>query len=141
MTHYKTLLDPSKYLGPADFPTERTVKISRVVREKKPTRDGEPEESGVMLYIIAKDGTEYPRPLPIRSTMMYAMASVFGSEIEAWAGKEVPLYRTTCLSFGDVEECVRIRLDATLEKKIAARLKKRKASPKTWSMELAGGRP
>lgn len=140
MTHWKSLLDPSKYLGPADFPAERLVKISRVVREKKPKRDGEEEESGVMMYIIAKDGTEYPRPLPIRSTMMYAMAHVFGSEIEAWAGKEVPLYRTTCLSFGDVEECVRVRCDETLAKKIAARLKKRKASPKTWSMDLGGAR-
>lgn len=136
MTHYKKLLDPSIYLGPADFDTDRTVKISRVAREKKPARDGEKEETGVMLYITGKDGAEYPRPLPVRTTMLWVVSTLHGPDIEAWVGKELTLYRTTCLSFGDVEECVRIRVPPEMDRKIAARLKKRKASAKTWSMDL-----
>lgn len=136
MTHYKKLLDPSIYLGPPDFDTERTVKVSRVVREKKPKRDGEAEETGVHLYIFQKDGTEYARPLPIRSTLLHGLSLVFGVEIEGWAGKEITLFRTTCLSFGEVEECVRIRFEPSIDRRIISWLKKRKVSPKTYMMEL-----
>jgi hypothetical protein len=110
--------------------------VSRVAREKKAKREGEAEESGVMLYILGKDGAEYPRPLPVRSTMLYIVSLLHGPDIEGWVGKELTLFRTTCLSFNEVEECVRIRVSPDIDRKVLARLKKRKASPKTYMMEL-----
>lgn len=137
MTHWRSLLDPGIYLGPQDFPTERPVKIARIVREKKPAREGEKESSAPMLYVQAKDGSEYPRPLPLPKSVMYGLSLALGVDVEGWVGKEIALYRTKCLSFGDVEECVRPRFTPDVVAKIRGWLKKRKASPKVF--EIADG--
>lgn len=135
MPHWKSLLDPSVYLGPQDFPTDKTVTISRVVREKMPAREGEEEQSGVMMYFAHK-GAELPRKYKVAKSVLYGLNLTFGPDTDGWVGKEVTLFAAKCLSFGEVEECVRVRFSPDVDKRIRAWLKKRKASPSAY---MVGG--
>lgn len=128
--HYKLLLDPGKFLGPADFPGDgREVTIARISREKMPARDGEPEQSAPMLYIKAKDGSEYARPLKVPKSVMYGLSLHLGTDADAWVGQKVTLFAAYCMSFGEKEECIRIRFPEDVDNRIKKWLKKRKASP------------
>ncbi len=136
MPHYKTLLDPGIFIGAQDFPTDKTVKISRIIREKMPTREGEKDEevkAGVMLYFSA--GTppkELARKYKLPKSVMYGLSLMFGTDTDGWLGKEVTLFATKCVSFGEVEECVRLRFTAEIDKKIVKWLKKRKSNPAAY---------
>ncbi len=132
MAHYKSLLDPAKYLGPVDFPTEREVTISRVVREKLPARDGEETKSAPMLYIKAKDGAEYTRPLKVPKTVLHGLALMLGVDHDKWVTQKITVFATRCLAFGEIEECLRVRFPGEIEVKVKAWLKKRKASPSAY---------
>lgn len=126
--HYKQLLDPGIFLGVADFAQERAVKISRVSRETLPERKGEEKQAAPMLYILDRNGNEYPRKLKLAKSVLHGLSLMFGVETDDWIGKEITPYAAHCLSFGDVEECVRIRFPEHVEAAIYKWLKKRKAS-------------
>jgi hypothetical protein len=128
MAHYKSYLDPGKYLGPADFPAEREITISRLAREKLPARDGEPEQFAPMLYVVAKDGSEYPKPYKVPKSVMYGLSLAFGTEADAWKGQKIGMFKTTCASFGDVEECLRLQFTPEIHAKIFKWMKKRKSN-------------
>jgi hypothetical protein len=132
IVHYKNLLDPGKFLGPCDFQQEREVTISRVSREKMPARDGEPEQSAPMMFIVAKDGSEYARPYKVPKSVMYGLSLALGVETDAWKGQKVGIYAAKCMSFGDVEECLRIRFAPEIDAKIRKWMKKRKANPSAY---------
>lgn len=134
MAHYKTLLDPAKYLGAVDFPKEREVTISRAAREQLPMRKEEKEDPGLapMLYILDKEGKEHHRPLKIPKSVLEGLALMLGPDYDTWVGKKVTLFATKCLSFGDVEECVRVRFPEEIERKVMKWLKKRKANPSCY---------
>ena len=132
MAHYKSYLDPGKYLGPADFPTEREITISRLAREKLPARDGEPEQSAPMIYVVAKDGSEYPKPYKVPKLVMHGLSLAFGTEADAWKGQKIGMFKTTCMSFGDVEECLRLRFSPEIDGKIRKFMKKRKLNPSMY---------
>ena len=134
MKHWKTLLDPGVFLGPQDFPEPRAVTIARIAREKMPARDGEPEQSSPMLYIQAKDGTEYPRKLKLPKTVLYGLSIALGPDLDQWVGKQITVYATTCLSFGQPEECLRVQFDPQIEAKVIAYCKKRKVNPKVYKI-------
>jgi hypothetical protein len=135
MTHYKTLLDPAKFLGAVDFPKEREVTISRVVREKLPKRDGDADQSAPMLYILDKEGKEHHRPLKMPKTVLHGFSLMFGVEYEAWVGKKIAIFATRCLAFGEVEECLRARFPPEIDSKVRQWLKKRKASPSAYMLQ------
>ena len=130
--HYKQLLDPGKFLGPQDFTAEREVTISRVSREKMPARDGEPEQSAPMLYIIQKDGAEYARPYKVPKSVMYGLSLAFGTETDAWKGQKIGMFAAKCMSFGEVEECLRLRFSPEIDGKIRKWMKKRKSNPSAY---------
>lgn len=133
--HYRNLLDPGKFLGAQDFLPEREVTISRVIREKLPAREGEPEASAPMLYVLTKTGTEYARPLKLPKSVLYGLSLLLGSETNAWIGKKITPFAATCMAFGAEEECVRVRFPADIERKIRQWLKKRKVNPKAYLLD------
>jgi len=135
MAHYKTLLDPAKYLSPQDFPKEREVTISRMTREKLPKRDGDPEQSAPMLYVKDKEGKEYPRPLKVPKSVLHGLSLWFGVETDEWVGKQIPIFAARCLAFGEIEECLRVRFPDDIDGKVRKWLKKRKASPSAYIYE------
>jgi hypothetical protein len=132
VSHYKTLLDPGKFLGPQNFAAEREVTIARVSREKMPARDGEPEQSAPMLYIVAKDGSEYARPYKVPKSVMYGLSLAFGTETDAWKGQKIGMFAAKCMSFGEVEECLRLRFSPEIDGKIRKWMKKRKSNPSAY---------
>lgn len=138
MAHWKSFLDPGKFLGSGDFPVEgREVTITRIAREKMPKRDGEEEKSGTMLYILAKDGTEYPRPFKVPKSVMYGLSLHLGTDADAWKGKRVTIFAAKCMSFGETEECLRIKFPPEIDDRIRKWLKKRKASPLAYIIKDA----
>jgi hypothetical protein len=141
--HWRALLDPGVYVGPQDFPADKTVAISRVVREAMPSRDkDEAETSAPMMYFAPRKadgslGAEIARKYKAPKSVMYGLSLTFGTETDAWIGKDVTLFATKCMSFGEVEECVRIRFAPEVDRKIKGWLKKRKSSPKAYMLEGA----
>lgn len=133
MGHYKQLLDPGKFLGPADFgPAGREVTISRISREAMPERKGEEKTSAPMLYIKAKDGSEYARPFKVPKSVLFGMSLLLGTETDAWKDQKISIFSCFCMSFGDREECLRVRFPDQIDGQIRKWLKKRKASPSAY---------
>jgi hypothetical protein len=135
VAHYKSLLDPGVFVGPADFPKEREVTISRVVREEIPARPGEEKQSSPMLYFLGKNGVEYPRKLKVPKSVLFGLSLLLGTETDAWVGKKIAVFSAWCLSFGEREECLRVRFPAQIENDIRKWLKKRKASPSCYMID------
>jgi len=132
MPHYKMLLDPGVFVGPQDFDKDKTVQISRIVREAMPARDGDKEaQSGCMLYFKVGD-KELARKYKVPKSVLYGLSLTYGTDTDAWVGQPVTLFAAKCMSFGEVEECVRIRFEAAIDTKIRKWLKKRKASPSAY---------
>jgi hypothetical protein len=134
MTHYKTLLDPTEFLGPADFPTPKTITISRACREKMPERKGEAVTEVPMLY-FSHNGQEIKRKYKVPKSVLYALSLLLGPDIDEWKGKQITLMAAKCLSFGEVEECVRPVLSADVEAKVFKWLKKRKSSGQAFMIK------
>lgn len=134
MTHWKSLLDPSIFVGPQDFQTDRTVAISRVVREDMPDRKGEEKTQAVMMY-FAHAGKELPRKYKVPKSVMYGLSLHLGPDVDKWVGQNVTLFAAKCISFGEVEECVRIRFPTEIDSKIRKWLKKRKASASAYILQ------
>lgn len=138
MPHYKQLLDPGIFVGPQDFATDKTVQISRVVREAMPKREkDDKDESAPMIYFAAK-GKELDRKYKAPKSVLYGLSVTFGTDTDGWIGKDVTLFAAKCMSFGETEECVRIRFAAEVDAKIRKWLKKRKANPGAY---MIGGAP
>jgi hypothetical protein len=133
MPHYKQLLDPGIFIGPQDCQTDKTVTVSRIVREKMPERDGDKEEAktGAMMY-FSHNGQELPRKYKIPKSVLYGLSVAFGTDTDAWIGKQITIFAAKCMSFGEVEECVRVRFSPEVDAKIRKWLKKRKASPSAY---------
>jgi hypothetical protein len=133
--HYKALLDPGEFLGPQDFQTEREVTISRAVAEGLADRDDKTKTKRCpMIYIKTKDGGEYPRKFKVPKSVLYGLSLLLGTETDAWAGQKITIFSTFCMSFGDKEECLRVRFPAEIDQKIRKWLKKRKASPSAYML-------
>ena len=132
MPHYKTLLDPTEFIGPHDFPEPKQVTISRVVREPTTKRD---ETTMAPIMYFAAGGNELKRKYRIPSSVMHGLALTFGTDYESWSGKTVEMYAATCLAFGEREECVRIRFAPKIHAAVKAWMKKRKASPNSYVID------
>jgi hypothetical protein len=134
MQHYKELLDPGVFVGPQDFTTDKTITISRVVREDMPKRDGEDKTSSPMMY-FSHAGTELPRKYKVPKSVLYGLSLLYGTDIDQWVGKKVTLFAAKCMSFGEVEECVRIRFPDDIDAKIFKWLKKRKSNRSAYILK------
>jgi hypothetical protein len=134
MAHYKQLLDPGIFIGPQDCQTDRTVTISRVVREDMPKRDGEDKTASPMMYFAHGD-KEMSRKYKVPKSVLYGLSLMLGTDSDGWKGKPVTLFAATCMSFGEVEECVRIRFPDEIQAKIRKWMKKRKANVSAYILK------
>lgn len=135
MTHWRALLDPGIFLGPQDVTTDKTVQIARVVREKLPERDSDKEPQSAPCMYFSYNGKELTKRLKLPKSLMYGLSLMYGVDTDAWIGKDVTLFATKCMSFGDVEEAIRIRFPQDIDKKIIRWLKKRKSSPSCYMIQ------
>ncbi len=127
MPHFKLLLDPAKYLGAVDFPKEREVTISRIVREALPTREKDEKQSAPMLYILGRDGKEHARPIKVPKSVLYGLSLLLTTDTDTWAGKKIRIFPAICTAFGELEECLRVRFQAEIDQKVRGWIRKRKA--------------
>ena len=134
MAHYKQLLDPGIFIGPQDFEVERTVTISRVVREDMPKRDGEDKSASPMMY-FSHGEKEMARKYKVPKSVLYGLSLLFGTDVDLWKGKPVTLFAAKCMSFGEVEECVRIKFPDDIDSKIRKWMKKRKANVSAYILK------
>jgi hypothetical protein len=133
MRNYRTLLDPGLFIGPQDLPEPKTVTISRAVREAIPGRDGEKGDSSPMLY-FSYQGKELPRKYKVPKSVLFGLSLLLGPDIDAWPGKSIVLFATRCMSFGEVEDCIRVQFPADIDGKVRKWMKKRKASLSAYMM-------
>jgi len=135
MAHYKSFRDPGALIQEHEITAPRPVKISRFDRFKMPERDGEKSEACQVIYILGKDGSEYPRPFKAPKSVQHGLSLLFGPDAEDWKGKDVTIFATKCMSFGEVEPCIRIQFPAEIDSKIRKWLKKRKANPSAYMVK------
>ena len=129
MAHWKTLLDPSEYLGHQDFPTPKKLTISRVISEI-----GEDKKRSAFMY-FKHDGKELTRKLRLPKSVMYGLELLLGYDFEGWTDKEVTFEAARCMSFGAVEPCVRPVLPPAIEAKIFSWMKKHKSSKSAYKVQ------
>ncbi len=136
MPHYKTLLDPGEFLGPQDFPAPREVTIHRVCAEMLADREDEKKQKKTpMLYLRDKNGGEVPRKFKIPKSVLYGLSELLGSDFATWPGQKITIMSARCLSFGDVEECLRVQFPAAIDQRVRKWLKKRKVNAKVYIIE------
>jgi hypothetical protein len=133
MKDYRTLLDPTDFLGPADFPSPKSVTISRAVREKIDLKD--PKSLDAPMLYFTHNGQEIKRKYKVPKSVLYALSLLLGPDIDEWKGKQVTLMAANCLSFGEVESCIRPVLPPEIKSKVFKWLSKRKSSPKAFMIE------
>lgn len=103
MAHYR-LMYPSEYLNAADLlGKDVKVTIERIEMEAVPGADGTKKQKPVVTF----KGKSKRLPLP--KTCAKTIAARFGTDTEKWIGKEITVYPTTCMAFGQEVECIRIR--------------------------------
>ncbi len=102
MAHYQ-LLYPSEYLAACDLSGEATVTIAKFEVEQIVGSDGKKQTKPVITFTGAK------KRMICCKTNAKAIARQHGNDTDAWVGKKVTVYPTTCQAFGETKECVRIK--------------------------------
>lgn len=99
-----SIMFPSKFVCAADLngkPINKTIK--GVKGEDLRMEDGSKERKYLLYFSDAK------KPLVLNKTNAHLIAGMYGGESDAWAGKPITLYPTTCSCFGETVDCIRIK--------------------------------
>lgn len=91
-----------------------TLTIDRVKAGVLKGSDGKTSKKPLCHF---KEGKE-KKPLALNSTNCKIIAGMYGNDCDAWIGKRVTLYPTTCEAFGQTVDCIRVR--PTIPKTAAA---------------------
>lgn len=112
-THWKKLFNPD-YIGayilsPGE---EKTVSITKVVREMVTGQNGKKEECTVAYLLNEK-------PFILNRTNCKIISKIYGSPyIEDWGGKSITIYAAKVNAFGEEVEALRIRQKAPAPPKL-----------------------
>lgn len=132
--HIKKFYDESDYLNESDFPAPREVtifEVAPVVLEDRKTK--KPSKSPV-LYVTDKAGAKHPRGYKIPKSVGYGLGLMLGTECEAWKGKKITLFATRCMSFGQIEPCIRCKFPPEIDQRVRAWMKKRGSSESAYML-------
>lgn len=107
------LLFPREYLGAPDLKgKDVTLTIRRIVVEDLETKDGK-EKKGIVYFEETKAAAEKQgikeKRLVLNKTNAKTIAAIYGNEVDDWTGRRVTLFPTTCQSFGETVDCIRVR--------------------------------
>jgi hypothetical protein len=103
MAHYQ-LLYPSEYIAACDLhEKDTTVQIEKVEVETLVGTDGKKQAKPVLTFRGAK------KRMVCCKTNAKTIAKQHGNDTDGWVGKKITIYPTTCQSFGETKECVRVR--------------------------------
>jgi hypothetical protein len=123
------LLFPHEYLQAADLRGKDVpLTVSRVTVDDLRTDKGTEKKPVVYFAELdakKKKGETCPFKFVLNRTNAKTIAKALGShETDAWVGRRIVLYPTTCLAFGSTVDCIRVR-----EKEAPARNGARRAAP------------
>ena len=98
------LMFVSEYVGAPELKgKDVTVTIASVVKEQVAMTDGGKKTKLVIRF------KESAKKLICNKTNGDSISVIHGNESKQWAGKRITLYPTTCLAFGEMVECIRVR--------------------------------
>ncbi len=108
---------PSEYLAAAEFKSKKEGKVGEPIdvtltiadirkEEVQLTEEGKKPRKVSKMVMRFKETT---KKLLCNVTNADSISQMYGTRAEAWVGKLVTLYPTTCLAFGEMVECLRIR--------------------------------
>jgi len=101
MVHYKTLF-PSKYVAASDLRDQAvSVVTERLTVEEMP---GDGEKRPVLYFRGQHKG------LVVNVTNAKRLAKMFGTDTDAWLGKEITLYPSETDFRGESVPCVRVKV-------------------------------
>lgn len=101
--HYK-LMYPNEYIAACDLgDKEANVQIEKVELEDVVGADGKKQRKPVIWFKDKK------KRMVCCKTNAKSIARQHGNDTEAWIGKKIIIYGTTCMAFGQEVECVRVR--------------------------------
>jgi hypothetical protein len=107
------LLFPSLYLSAADLRgKDVNLTIGRLVVEDLRTERGSERKPVLFFREIEernKAGQGENKRLVLNKTNMKTIGKLYGFEANDWPGKRITLYATTCQSFGQIVDCIRVR--------------------------------
>jgi hypothetical protein len=104
MPHWKSMMDEKEYLFAFDLQgREVTVTIEKVWAGEIVGDKGKKNRKPLMKF----QGKE--KKLALNATNCKAIASMYGNDTDAWAGKKITLYPTTTSMGGETVECIRVK--------------------------------
>jgi hypothetical protein len=102
--HYKRMFDDKEFLYAFDLDgREVTVTIEKCVAGKITGEKGR-ESKKPLLHFVGKQ-----KKLAINKTNGKTIASLYGNDVENWAGKSIVLYPTTTTFGSETVECIRVK--------------------------------
>lgn len=109
MPHWR-LMFADEFLAAADLQgKDATVTIARVQVETLTREDGKEDKPVVHFEEMLRRPKKDQKRWVLNKTNAKTIAKLYGSDADAWKGKRITLYPTTCKAFGDMHECVRVR--------------------------------
>lgn len=107
------LLFPNQYIGAADLHgKDVTLTIERLAVEDLKTESGSKKKPVVYFREMEarhRRGEGENKRWVLNKTCSKVVGELYGYETDAWRGKRVTLYPTTCMAFGKEVDCVRVR--------------------------------
>lgn len=104
MPHYKSMFDDKEYLFAFDLGgREVTVTIERCTAGQIVGEQGRKSKKP-MLSFVGKQ-----KKLALNKTNGKIIASLYGTETNAWAGKSIIIYPTTTTFGSETVECIRVK--------------------------------
>ena len=98
------LMFVSDYVGAPELKgKDVVVTIAAVVKEQVAMTDGGKKTKLVIRF------KESAKKLICNKSNGDSIAVMYGNESKQWAGKRITLFPTTCLAFGEMVECIRVR--------------------------------
>lgn len=103
MPDYRTMYDRD-YIGAWDLPKgkDAVVTIARV--EVKQLRNRTASNKKPVIFFVGKE-----KGFACNKTNGKTIASLYGNDVDAWAGKKIALYATNTTFGSETVECIRVR--------------------------------
>lgn len=106
--HFR-LLFPSNHICAADLRgSDVTVLVDRLEHQELRVEGGR-KETKLVLFMRTPKGTPLGKSFVLNKTNAKTIAGLYGPVVEAWKGKAITVYPTTCKLGRETVECIRVR--------------------------------
>ena len=103
MTDFRSLYG-KEHLGAWDLPRDVTLEISKVTQGELRASGGAKVDKRPIVHFEKTTKT-----LVLNATNGKAIAAMYGTQVEAWKGKRITIYKTTTTFGPNTVDCVRVR--------------------------------